>query len=175
MSPETRKVLTQFLQDEFASGKHPEALKDLDQWIRLGDDEFLEQVQSYAEARSDRHPIFAYALGPLLNTERTSLTWKNEVIPLSQIHFSSTSSELASDLNDVGFNLVRFARERAVKHSRFKSTFHGSKLPTLILMVDNNNERHQRYRILDGAKRAVALVRMGGIFDVRAWVGTRVT
>lgn len=171
MSPAARKVVMQFLQDECAAGRHSEQLRSLHEWNQLSDNEFIEKIHDFAAIRNVRHSVFTYTIGASSGVHGASIYWEQEVIQLKEISIDRLTTSAMSDLKASAHNLVRFAREHAAKYAEFSGGFRGSKLPSVIVLQKNELPLKDRYQILDGKRRAIALVRVGGIFDVRAWVG----
>ena len=171
MLPATRKVVMQFLQDECAAGRYSEQLGSLHEWNQLSDNEFTQKIHDFAAIRNVRHSVFTYTIGASSDFQTASIRWEQEVIQLKEIFIERVTTSAMSDLQASAHNLVRFAREHAAKHTEFSAAFRGSKLPSIIVLQKSERPLRDRYQILDGKRRAIALVRIGGIFDVRAWVG----
>lgn len=171
MLPATRKVVMQFLQDEAAAGRYSEQLRSLHEWSQLSDDEFIEKIHDFAAIRNVRHSVFTYTIGAPSDVHNASIRWEQEVIQLKEIFIERLTARAMPDLKASAHNLAKFAREHAPKYTEFSSAFRGSKLPSIIVLQKNERPLNDRYQILDGKRRAIALVRVGGIFEVRAWVG----
>lgn len=171
MLPATRKVVMQFLQDEAAAGRYSEQLRFLSEWSQLSDDEFLEKIYDFAAIRNVRHSVFTYTIGAPSDIRAASMRWEQEIIPLKEIFIERLTTSAMSDLKASAHNLVRFAREHAAKYAEFSVGFRGSKIPTVIVLQKSERPLKDRYQILDGKRRAISLARVGGIFEVRAWVG----
>lgn len=162
----------QFLKDELSAGRHSVDLAFLSDWELLSDDEFVEKVRVFSANRSFRHPVLAHTLGKTSENRFAPTKWELETIPLNEIYVEKLARRSMADLELVGHNLAGFSREHASKYVEYSAVYRGSRLPTVIVLQPIRRSHKERYFILDGRRRAISLVRVGGVFDVKAWVGT---
>jgi hypothetical protein len=157
-----RDVLTHFLRAEMTRPTYVARCEEMNAWMALDDEKFLQHVRELSAGRSDVNPVLTWTVGTRENKHHQRVDhWLLAKVPLRSLYSCGINQTVEDDLNAGQGNLFKFA-DVASKYPEFRTnSVPQGELATIIGVAHPCAGKVGSVEVLDGVHRAVAMVKKG--------------
>lgn len=130
---------------------------DISQWLDLPNSALIAKVKRWKRTH-DNNPTLRWTVGlEACHVGR----WTKEIVPLDSLFTCGINPKMQAHLESVRWNIAAFAQGPSSHYPEFEYDLPPSELRTLIGVRQLKSGKKGSIQLIDGAHRAVALIRNG--------------